>query len=241
MRWLMAATLMMAGVQVVDAQLVDPTTGVIVDATADPADFNAVVGGKPGNMGTELAPQAAAQAQQAAAQAMEQAQKSAAAAIQRAQQDAKAFADTASQNAPRATASSAPPSASPGSRPAHSTAARPVIMPKGGIFHIAPGDAVLVTIKEKNPDAKIYYTTDGSRPTLQSLVYSGPIAVSRSETIKVLATGEYTDPSGVVTETFKIKQGTGGLQMGAARRHLRRFLSSGTSSPPRARPLPVAS
>ena len=202
MRWLIAATIVMAGVQVARAQLVDPTTGVMVNATSDPADFAAVAGGKPGNIGTELAAQAAAQAQKDAAEAMEQAQKAAADALEQ----AKAFANTTAQNASSTTTSSAPTSGSPGSRPATSTAARPVLMPRGGTFHVAPGDSVLVTIQEKNPDAKIYYTTDGSRPTLQSAVYSGPIAVSSSETIKVLATGEHTNASGVVTEKFKIKR-----------------------------------
>ena len=77
--------------------------------------------------------------------------------------------------------------------------------PKGGTFHVAAGGAIQVTISEKNPKATIYYTTDGSRPTVNSPVYTGPIAVSKSETIKVLATGKYENASDVVTRTFKIK------------------------------------
>jgi type II secretory pathway pseudopilin PulG len=194
LRWMMLAVLLAAFVRAAHAQIVDPTTGVVVDPVTDPVDFNAVAGGHPGNIGTELAAQAAAQAQKIAADAAAQAQ-----------QAAKAASDQASQNFANTAASASPTSRSPVFVPANSTAARPVITPTGGSFLLAPGGAIQVTISEKNPKATNYYTTDGSRPTLQSPVYTGPIAVSRSETIKVLATGKYENASAVVTQTFKIK------------------------------------
>jgi hypothetical protein len=61
--------LMLAGSAVASAQLIDPTTGVMVDPTTDPVDFAAVASGQPGNVGMELAAQATAQAQAFAAQA----------------------------------------------------------------------------------------------------------------------------------------------------------------------------
>jgi hypothetical protein len=61
--------LMLAGSAVANAQLIDPTTGVMVDPTTDPVDFAAVASGQPGNVGMELAAQATAQAQAFAAQA----------------------------------------------------------------------------------------------------------------------------------------------------------------------------
>jgi hypothetical protein len=61
--------LMLAGSTVASAQLIDPTTGVMVDPTTDPVDFAAVASGQPGNVGMELAAQATAQAQAFAAQA----------------------------------------------------------------------------------------------------------------------------------------------------------------------------
>jgi hypothetical protein len=65
--------LMLAGSAVASAQLIDPTTGVMVDPTTDPVDFAAVASGQPGNVGMEMAAQAAAQAQAAADQATQQA------------------------------------------------------------------------------------------------------------------------------------------------------------------------
>lgn len=61
--------LMLAGSAAAGAQLIDPSTGVMVDPTTDPMDFAAVASGQPGNVGMELAAQAAAQAQAAADQA----------------------------------------------------------------------------------------------------------------------------------------------------------------------------
>jgi hypothetical protein len=65
--------LMLVGTGVANAQIIDPTTGVMVDPTTDPMDFAAVASGQPGNIGMELAAQATAQAQAAANQAMAQA------------------------------------------------------------------------------------------------------------------------------------------------------------------------
>ena len=65
--------LMLAGSAIASAQLIDPTTGVMVDPTTDPVDFAAVASGQPGNVGMEVAAQAAAQAQAAADQATQQA------------------------------------------------------------------------------------------------------------------------------------------------------------------------
>jgi hypothetical protein len=44
-----------------------------------------------------------------------------------------------------------------------------------------------VTITDATPNVTIYYTTDGSTPTDISPVYSGPITVSSSETLKAVA------------------------------------------------------
>jgi|HubBroStandDraft_6_1064221.scaffolds.fasta_scaffold1785456_1 hypothetical protein len=70
---LMVMGLMLAGSAVASAQIIDPTTGVMVDPTTDPIDFAAVAAGQPGNIGMEFAAQGAAQAQVAAAQAQAQA------------------------------------------------------------------------------------------------------------------------------------------------------------------------
>ena len=79
---------MLAGSAVASAQIIDPTTGVMVDPTTDPVDFMAVASGQPGDVGMEMAAQAAAQAQADAEQAAAQAQADAAQAAAQAQADA---------------------------------------------------------------------------------------------------------------------------------------------------------
>jgi hypothetical protein len=66
---LMVMALMLAGSAAASAQIIDPSTGVMVDPTTDPMDFSTVAAGQPGNIGMELAAQATAQAEAAAAQA----------------------------------------------------------------------------------------------------------------------------------------------------------------------------
>lgn len=51
-----------------------------------------------------------------------------------------------------------------------------------------------MTLASTTPNATIYYTTDGSAPSESSTVYTGPVVVSASETIKAIATATgYTD------------------------------------------------
>jgi hypothetical protein len=60
---LMAIMVVLAGTGVASAQIIDPTTGIMVDPTTDPMDFASVASGQPGNIGMEMAAQATAQAQ----------------------------------------------------------------------------------------------------------------------------------------------------------------------------------
>jgi Chitobiase/beta-hexosaminidase C-terminal domain len=62
-------------------------------------------------------------------------------------------------------------------------AATPSFTPPSGTYFSAQS----VTISSGTPGATIYYTTNGATPTVSSLVYSGPITVSTSETIKAIA------------------------------------------------------
>jgi YVTN family beta-propeller protein len=50
----------------------------------------------------------------------------------------------------------------------------PVMTPPGGFFQ----DGTTLTMTVQRPDAKIYYTTDGSTPTEQSTLYTGPIKLN---------------------------------------------------------------
>jgi len=65
-----------------------------------------------------------------------------------------------------------------------------------------------VTLTSVTPDARIYYTTDGSVPTSSSNLYSGPIAVSTSETIKSIAISPTLGTSNVVSAAYVIQGGT---------------------------------
>ncbi len=61
-----------------------------------------------------------------------------------------------------------------------------------------------VTLSTATPGAGIYYTTDGSTPTSSSIPYTGAIAVSSSETIKVIAAKAGMLNSNVVSATYVI-------------------------------------
>ena len=67
MRTFVTAAVMMVGMAVGAgvsvAQMVDPSTGMMVDAATDPMDFSAIMSGQPTNVGLEAALSANAQAQ----------------------------------------------------------------------------------------------------------------------------------------------------------------------------------
>ncbi|MBV6715660.1 S8 family serine peptidase [Paenibacillus chitinolyticus] len=44
-----------------------------------------------------------------------------------------------------------------------------------------------VTLNASDPGAKIYYTLTGAAPTVQSAVYTGPIEISRTQTLRVIS------------------------------------------------------
>jgi hypothetical protein len=69
-----------------------------------------------------------------------------------------------------------------------STVATPTFSPDGGTYTSAQP----VTISDATSDATIYYTTDGTTPSMSSTTYTGPITVSSTETLKAIAvaTGE---------------------------------------------------
>ena len=74
-------------------------------------------------------------------------------------------------------------------------------------FDPASGDYTTtqnVTISCDTEGATIYYTLDGKNPTEESDVYSDPIKVSKTTTIKALAKKEGMKNSGIATATFKI-------------------------------------
>ncbi|HKR28549.1 MAG TPA: IPT/TIG domain-containing protein, partial [Acidobacteriaceae bacterium] len=64
-------------------------------------------------------------------------------------------------------------------------AATPVMSPAGGSY----SGSVSLTITDASPGTTIFYTTDGSTPTVNSSAYSGPITLTGSAIVNAIAVG----------------------------------------------------
>ncbi len=81
-------------------------------------------------------------------------------------------------------------SATPGEENGESVAQSYVLPPvfsEGGLYH---KDAFTLELSSPTPDATIYYTTDGSKPTAESPVYTQPLQLSSNAIIKAKAVKE---------------------------------------------------
>ena len=78
--------------------------------------------------------------------------------------------------------------------------AAPVLSPKPGSF----GTAKKVTLSDATPGAAIYYTLDGSIPTVHSQRYSAPIKVNATTTIYAVAAAPKHGVSGVAGGGYTI-------------------------------------
>jgi hypothetical protein len=81
------------------------------------------------------------------------------------------------------------------------TVATPTFSPSGGTF----ATAQTVTMSDATTGANIYYTVDGSLPTSSSTLYTIPVAVSQSETLRAIAAASGFNNSGVNSATFTIQ------------------------------------
>jgi len=84
-------------------------------------------------------------------------------------------------------------------------AATPVFSPVAGTYTSAQA----VTISDSTPGAAIYYTTNGATPTTGSLVYSGAITVSATETVEAIATASGNTDSAVGSAAYTISTSSG--------------------------------
>jgi hypothetical protein len=178
---MMAMAVMLAvGARMAEAQMVDPSTGMMVDPATDPMDFAALVSGQPTNPAQEAGMNALAQMN-----AMQQAQQAA-----QQQQDFQNFMNSSSASA-SSTAAAGVVAMTP----------KPKIAPKGGTFK----GSVEVSMSEADASAMVHYTTDGSKPTLASPLYVEPFTVSAKTKVSAVAMDGSARPSSVVTAKFTIK------------------------------------
>ncbi len=83
-------------------------------------------------------------------------------------------------------------------------ASAPSFTPPAGTY----GAAQTVSIKDATSGASIYYTTNGTTPTTASTKYTAPLTVSKSETLKAIATAAGHTTSPVATAVFTIESPT---------------------------------
>jgi hypothetical protein len=79
-------------------------------------------------------------------------------------------------------------------------AAPPTFSPAAGSYAVAQ----TVTISDTTTGATIYYTTNGAAPTTSSTLYSGPITVAASETIKAIAVASGFSTSATASGVYTI-------------------------------------
>ncbi len=82
------------------------------------------------------------------------------------------------------------------------TVATPTFSPAAGTY----SETQNVTISCATTDATIYYTTNGTTPTTSSSVYSSPITISETTTVKAIAMKQGMSNSSVASATYTIQQ-----------------------------------
>ncbi len=82
----------------------------------------------------------------------------------------------------------------------------PYIHTPGGIYR---QPSLQVTISDSDTNAKIYYTLNGTTPTQNSPLYSGPITLTSNASLEVKAWTSGEGPSGVSKAYYQINPDTG--------------------------------
>lgn len=77
----------------------------------------------------------------------------------------------------------------------------PVASPAGKEFT----GTLSVALSTTTPDADIYYTTDGTTPTVKSTKYTAAISLTATKTIKAFAVNAGLVPSSYISETYTLK------------------------------------
>lgn len=74
----------------------------------------------------------------------------------------------------------------------------PVISPPSQSYY----DSIVVTITCATQNAVIHYTIDGTPPTASSPIYTGPITLTETATVKAIGLLQYFSPSNIVKQTY---------------------------------------
>lgn len=85
-------------------------------------------------------------------------------------------------------------------RTAPDPTATPTFDPAPGVYD----RPITVTIKSATPGAAIYYTTDGTEPTVASTKYVGPLNVTKTTAILARALAPGLDPSDRAAATYSL-------------------------------------
>jgi uncharacterized repeat protein (TIGR03806 family) len=76
--------------------------------------------------------------------------------------------------------------------------ATPVITPPGGVY----SSSISVTITDASPGTTIYYTLDGTTPTTNSTLYTGPFVLTNTVAVQAIAARSGAVNSGAATASF---------------------------------------
>lgn len=91
------------------------------------------------------------------------------------------------------------------------SATAPAFSPAVGTYSAAQ----LVSLRSSTAGAQIYYTTNGAAPTASSSLYSQPISVSATTTIKAMAVASGYNSSSVVSGTYTVSSAPTGTALTA--------------------------